>query len=455
MEKIFNQKWSVIDYAKFVTPSVLAVVSVSLYMVVDAYFIARYVGPLAMASVNIILPYFNFAFGIGIMVASGASAIIGIELGKKDIDQALKHFSLTCAFIVILAVILAIGSKLIGVEKIASLLGASEVLLPYCTVYLNIFVFAIGGIMLQIVGEFFMRLDGKPIWAFYSTVAAGLTNIALDYVLIVQMDMGIFEAGIASVMGVCVALGISIYYFLYKSRILKFSRPVKDWFFLKSTLVNGSSEMVSELSAGVKMLVFNYVVLSYAGEYGVAAMSIIMYLYYMMMSLNMGISMGISPIFSFNYGKQDFTEIQAMLKMSVIAIALASIISFAVSMLWGEAIIRLFAEGHQSVITIAKNGLFIIAFSFLLEGMSIFASGFFTSVNNGKISALISFLKTFVFTLGFVLILPGIFGLNGVWLSVPLSELAAVLLSFFFMMRFRHRYICPKVLPVSQEQPPH
>jgi len=445
MEQFFSRKWSALDYAKFVTPSVLSMISISLYTIVDALFIARYAGPLAMASVNIVMPFFCLTFGVGVMFAAGASAIIGIELGERQSEKAFAHFSLTGSVLISLAIGIILLAKGAGTGRIALLLGATDKLLPYCVSYLNAIIYGLGAVILQVAVEYFMRLDGRPGWAFFTTIGAGLTNVVLDYILIAEFGMGISGAGIASSAGIGVAVAIGIYYFIFKARMLRFARPIMDFRFLRNAMINGSSEMVSELSAGVKTLVFNYVVLSYAGEYGVAALSIMMYTYYLLSSVHIGLSIGVSPAVSFNYGRQNFPKIRELVRMSGLVMLGASVLSFVVALVYGNDIIRLFAKGEQTVVAIAEGALAIFAFSFLLEGVSILASGFFTSVNNGKISALISFLKSFVFTLGFVMVLPPLFGLNGVWLSVPMSEVAAVAMSVFFFMKYRHRYVRPEV----------
>nr|WP_287411788.1 MATE family efflux transporter [Pseudodesulfovibrio sp.] len=445
MEQFFSKKWSALDYAKFVTPSVLSMISISLYTIVDALFIARYAGPLAMASVNIVMPLFCLTFGVGVMFAAGASAIIGIELGKQQSEKAFAHFTLTVSVLLFLMVGIILLVKGMGTDRVALLLGATDKLLPYCISYLNAIIYGLGAVILQVTVEYFMRLDGSPGWAFCTTVGAGLTNATLDYILIAKFDMGISGAGLASSAGIAVAVAIGIYYFIFKARMLRFARPTMDFRFLRNAMVNGSSEMVSELSAGVKTLVFNYVVLSYAGEYGVAALSIMMYTYYLLSSVHIGLSIGVSPAISFNYGRRNFAKIRELVRTSALIMVGTSILSFLVARFYGSDIIRLFAKDEQAVITIAEGALAIFAFSFLLEGVSILASGFFTSVNNGKISALISFLKSFVFTLGFIVLLPPLFGLTGVWLSVPMSEIAAVGMSIFFFMKYRHRYVRPEV----------
>jgi len=443
MEEYFSRRWSLFDYLKFVTPSIMAMISVSLYMVIDALFVAIYAGPLAMASLNIIMPFFSFSFGIGIMMSVGASAIIGIELGQGNKAQAHSHLSLTLAFLVVFSVLICAVSLLVGSETISTLLGASEILLPYCVDYLNIFIFSIGLVLIQVFFEDFIRLDGRPSWTLYSTLGAGITNIVADYILIVHCDMGIRGAAIGSVVGILAAIAIGSYYFVFKANVLRFVIPSMDIRFLWNAMVNGSSEMVSQLSSGVKTIVFNYVVIRYAGEYGIAAMSILMYMYFMLSSFHMGLTMGVAPVISFNFGRRDFTKIRELMRTSIMVVAIASVASFLIAMFFGDHIIEAFAKGEADVILIAEQGLAIFGVTFLMEGICIFISGYFTAVNNGKLSAMVSFLKSFIFTLGFVAILPPYLGMNGVWLSVPLSEGAALIISVVLLFRTAKRYLRP------------
>jgi len=215
-------------------------------------------------------------------------------------------------------------------------------------------------------------------------------------------------------------------------------------------MVNGSSEMVSEISAGVKTLAFNYVVIRYAGEYGIAAMAIFMYMYFLLSSFHIGVIMGVAPVFSFNYGKRNFAKMRELMRTSLVVTLVASVASYSIAIWFGSDIINLFAKGKVEVIEIAEQGLLIFAVTFLIEGFCIFISGFFTSVNNGKLSAMVSFLKSFVFTLGFIFLLPPLIGMDGVWLSVPLSEGAALLISAYLLIRTAKLYLRP---PENKNQP--
>ncbi len=446
MKDLFSKPWSGKEFIKYITPSALSLLSISLYMAVDAIFISRYAGTLAMASVNIIMPLYSLILGIGIMISTGASAIMGIELGEGKHDQANSHFSFTFFFLFAVFIGTIFFGYTIGIERISLILGATDKLLPYCRDYLHIFLIGISALVLQMFFEFTIRLDGKPSWAFLTSLLGGSVNIILDYILIVRFDMGIEGAAIASTTGILATCACGASYFLFMPTTLKPVFPGIDWIFLKNSIINGSSEMVSEISSGVKTLVFNYVIIRYAGEAGVAAMSILMYLFFLLSSLYIGLSMGVSPVISFNYGSRNFEKIRELLKFSLKAIMFSAVLAFTASILLGDEVIFLFAKGQDSVVSMASTGMQIIAFSFLINGLNILGSAFFTAVNNGKISALISALKTFIFTFGFVIILPPFLGMDGIWLSLPAAELATLILTLFFMMRYRKIYITPDLV---------
>ncbi|MCG8529576.1 MAG: hypothetical protein MI749_02805, partial [Desulfovibrionales bacterium] len=265
MKDLFEKKWHTLDFIRFITPSVLGIITISLYMVVDTVFVARYAGAMAMAAVNMVMPLFSFCFSIGIMMAAGASAIVGIELGEKNRAGAQAHFSLAFFFLVAMAALTLVFFHGVGMVPMARMLGATEALLPHCQAYLEAYQLGLATVMLQIFFEFFIRLDGKPIWAFYVTLVGGLTNVALDYLLIVHFDMGVRGAGIASAAGIIISVATGCLYFLKYSKTLNFKLPAWDPSFLGRAMVNGSSEMVNDLASGVKTLVFNFILIRYAG----------------------------------------------------------------------------------------------------------------------------------------------------------------------------------------------
>ena len=443
MENNYLKQWSSLDYIKFVLPSILSLVIISLYMMVDAIFVSRYVGPMGLAAVNIVMPLFNLCVGSAIMLAAGASALIGIELGKKQKELANRHFALVLCFGLLLAGGIFLVIRGIGTEKIALTLGATETLLPYCTQYLNVFIFGLSAIMFQLLFEYFIRLDGNPMYALFVTMTSGLTNLILDYILIVRMERGIAGAGIATSAGILVAVVTGVLYFVFLSSNLKPARPIADMLFLFRSLVNGSSEMITDISSGIKILIFNLIIIGYAGEKGIAVMAIFLNLYFLMSSFHIGLIMGTAPVISLNFGARNFSKIKQLIKQSSIACLGASALVFVVSKTHASAIISWFTEDAE-VILMATEGFRIFAFTFLVNGITILASGFFTAVGNGKISSIIAAMNSIVLTLGFVAILPKFFGLKGVWFSVPLAETIAMLISIAFFVKLAKVYISPQ-----------
>lgn len=443
MNAEFSRPWNPGAFCRFVGPSVAGIVTICLYMIVDGIFIARYGGPLAMAAANIIMPLFNFSFSLGIMTAAGGFAIVGIEQGRGLQEQANGHFTLilvflggfTCLFWGIVAVA--------GLGPLCEALGATPALLPLCEIYLKYFIWGLGLVLFQVAFEYAVRLDGRPAWAFYSSVAGGLTNMGLDYLLMARLDMGIAGAGIASSAGVVVAACVGGFYFLFHARHLRPGPLLLDVKFLFRTVVNGSSEMITELSGGVKTLVFNMVILKYAGEPGVAAMAMVLYLFYAFSAVHMGLSMGVSPVISYNLGRGNFTKIRELASYSLVAGGLTCLVSFGMARFFSRPILTIFTGGHGPVMALGLAGLGIFSFTFLCNWINILASGFFTAVNNGKISALISILDTFVLTLGFVWFLPPLMGMTGIWLAVPLAEAVAAVVSLICLYAFRRRYLWP------------
>lgn len=439
MKKI-TRPWSFIDFAKYVVPSILSIMSISLYMMVDGIFISRFVGAHGMAAVNIIMPIFGLLVGIAIMVAAGGSALVGIEIGAGNKEKAKEFFSLLASLLAGASIVIPIGLYSIGLERMATLLGASEVLLPFCRDYLQAFLLGLAVVMLQLFYEFFIRLDGKPLWALALAFTGGFVNLSLDYLLIVVLDMGVTGAGYASAAGVGASVLLGTYYFLFHGENLGFIRPQWNPLFLWKTVVNGCSELITECSTAIKTVAFNYVILRYADETGVAAMAIMMYLYFLFSSFHLGLSMGIQPLISVNYGAKNHSKIKEIVQRAVLLSTSVSLVFGGIALFLREEIVNAFAKGQDSVVAYADHGLAVLSVGVTVCFITILASGFFTSVGNGKISAIISFCNSFVLTLGFIYIFPKFFGVEGVWWVIPTAEIGAASLSLYFLWKTRKRY---------------
>lgn len=448
MKDQLHSPWGITRFLTYITPSVLSILIVSLYMVVDALFVSRYAGTLAMAAVSIIMPLFSLCFGVGIMMAAGSSAVIGIEIGEGKTETARRHFSLGFYFLVATGLLIILLTVVTGWDRLARLLGASDLLMADCTLYLRAFIVGIAAVLLQVYLEYSIRLDGEPIWSFYVTLAGGFTNVALDYLFIVKLGMGVEGAGIASTAGICVASSMGVFYFLTRGNVLGFTRPVMDWTFLKDSLLNGFSEMVTEFSSGAKTLIFNRMLLAYAGEAGVAAMSILTYLYFLFSSLYIGLSMGVSPLVSVSFGAKNVERLREFMGHSIKVTLVGSLVTYLLILGYGDAIITLFTAGRADVTGLAAEGMSIMSLTFLVIGFNILSSGIFTALNNGKISAVISFLRSFVFTIGFLVVLPPIMGTSGIWASITAAEVLTLFISVFFALKYRVHYLGKEAMAI-------
>ncbi|MEG0297466.1 MAG: MATE family efflux transporter [Clostridium sp.] len=439
MEAQFTKKFTFKEFLKFVAPAVISMIFISLYTIIDGIFVSTLVGSDALASINIILPIINIIFGVAIMMGTGGSAIVAIKLGKKKYDEANSSFSLIFVAALIIGVVLTIIT-LLFFDNICMFLGATENLLPYCISYGKIIALFTPIFILKSMLEFFVRTDGDFNFSLFLSIIGGVINIILDYVFIVTFDMGISGAALATGLGVLVSMILGFWYFTSKKSTLKFVKPKFDFKLLSETMINGSSEMVTELSTGVTTLIFNILVLKYAGEDGVAALTIILYAHFLLVSTYLGFASGIAPLISYNYGCNNVSKLKETFKYSKIFILVSSIIIFISSMVFAPYIVGIFVSPESTVFSLALSGLKLFSIAFLFVGVNIFASGLFTAFSNGKISAVISFARTFLFILIGVIILPTAFDLNGVWLTVPFAELATVVLSLVFIKKYKSRY---------------
>lgn len=434
MEKIFTKKFSYKDFLIFIAPAVISMIFISLYTIIDGIFVSVLVGSDALASINIVLPIINLIFGISIMLSTGGSAIVSIFLGEKKIKEANNSFSMIFLFALILSIPLAIVC-LIFIKEILLALGATDVLLPYCIKYGRIIVLFMPIFILKSMFEFFIRTDGDFKFSLIISVIGGLINIVLDYIFIAIFNWGIEGAALATALGVLISTLMGVWYFKSSKSTLKFVKTKFDWLLIKETMINGSSEMVTELSTGFTTIIFNILALKYAGENGVAALTIILYAHFLLVSTYLGFSSGIAPLISYNYGCNNIKKLKETLKHSRMFLLTSSILIFFISIIFSKYIVGIFVDSGSPVFTLALSGLKIFSVAFLFVGINIFASGLFTSLANGKISAIISFARTFLFVIIGSLILPYLFKLDGVWLILPFAEIMTVFLSFYYIKK--------------------
>lgn len=423
----------------FAAPSMVMMLFSGLYTIVDTIFVARFVHTNALSSINIVCPVINLIVGLGTMLGAGGSALVAKKMGSRQVDEARRDFTL----IVITGIIIGFLISVVGLlflDDIIWGLGASKLLFPYCKDYLTVqLMFAVGNI-LQVLYQNLFVTAGKPSLGLILSVLAGIANIIFDYIFIVLLHIGIKGAAFGTVIGYMIPSIIGTVFFLAKRGELYFCKPSMDTCVLLKSCSNGASEMVSQLSTAITTFLFNMTMMHLLGEDGVAAITVIIYSGFLLTTLTIGFSMGVAPVISYNFGSGNVRQLKNVFRISFGFIMVISIFVFLFSFFEGEQIARIFAGNNSSVFQITKMGFAIFSFSFLFSGCNIFASAFFTSLSNGKASALISFLRTFGFIMASLLILPKFLQVIGVWLAIPVAEFLTIVLTIYLIVKHRKHY---------------
>lgn len=424
------QRFSLFSLLRFAAPSIGMMLVIALYTVTDGIFIGRYAGAQALAASNIVYPAINLVFGLSIMLASGGSALVAKNLGEGKQKGAARRFTLITAAGAAGGLLLALFLG-IFLEPALRFLGASPAMMPQCLNYLGILLpFFPAAALLPLFNAFYIA-DGRPMQGFLVSVASGLANALLDYLFLAHLGMGIRGAGLATGLADLLAALIGLLYFSRFSRTLRFSPFHFEPAAMRQACGNGISELVTQLSVGIVTLLFNRITFVWAGENGVAAISVILYAEMLLTSLFMGFTNGVAPVFSYHYGARRQDELIRLLKLSLAAIAAGGVLAFSLSRLTAEPLIRLFLPGGGDVFHLTLAGFLPFSLSFLFVGFNIFAIGFFTALSNGRTSALLSFTRNLAGVVIFLLVLPRLLGLTGVWLAVPAADAAALLLALF------------------------
>lgn len=423
---------------KFAMPTILMMIFMGLYTVVDTVFVARFINTDALSAVNIVCPVINIIVGLSGMLATGGSAIIARKMGAGKTREARQDFTL----IVIAAAVMGLLIALLGTFFLGSLirgLGASPVLYSYCRDYLFILLLFSPASCLQVIFQNLMVTAGRPGLGTVLSVNAGLINIVLDYIFIIVLDLGIAGCALGTGIGYTFPAVLGLVYFFRSRGTLYFVKPSLSFRVLSESLLNGSSEMVSQAAAAVTTFLFNRIMMGLLGENGVAAITIIIYTQFMLSTLYMGFSMGVAPVISYNFGSGNSRRLIHILKSCLAFIGVLSVIIFITSMILGGPLVHIFSPEGSEVYDIARKGFMIFPYSFLFCGINIFASATFTALSNGKVSAVISFLRTFGFITAALLVLPKLLGVHGVWLAVPLAEAVTVVMAVGFLGNWMRR----------------
>ena len=425
---------------RFTLPSIVMNIFSSLYIIADGYFVANFTGQTEFAAVNLIMPVLNILGTIGYMFGVGGSALIAKTLGEKDRERANRLFSLIVLATSCLGVLMMVPGFLF-MPQIVSMLGAEGKLLEDSVLYGRIFILALPAWIWVYEFQLFFVTAEKPGLGLAVTLCAGLCNIALDALFIIGFQWGLAGAAAASALTQIVGGVFPLIYFGRKNNsLLRLVKPVWDGRALLKCCTNGSSEFMAEAAVSLVGILYNIQLLKYAGEDGVVIYGQLMYVSLIFSAMFVGYSNGIGPVFSYHYGAQDHGELKNLRKRSLVIIGITSVAMCILSEALAYPFSALFLQDAGHLIPDSVHAFRIASFAYLFTGMAIFGSAFFTALNNGQVSALISFLRTFVFELGAVLILPVMFGMDGIWYSIVFAELMAAAVGSIFMSVLRKKY---------------
>lgn len=439
MTKSIGQNFKFLSLLRFALPSMVMMVFMSLYTIVDGVFISRLVGSEALSASNIIYPATSILIAVGIMLATGGSAIIAMKLGEKKEQEARENFSM----IIIAGFIFGVLAMVLGnlfLTPLVRLLGATDLIVGQCEAYLGTLLYFAPACVLQLFFQSFFVTAGRPVAGLIVTIAGGIANAILDYVFMGPMNMGIGGAALATGIGQLVPAIAGLLYFFFTKGDLHFVKPKLDLKVLKESCLNGSSEMVTNLSTAIVTYLFNIIMLKLLGETGVAAITIVLYGQFMFNSLYMGFAIGVAPVISYNYGSKNTAMLRRVFKICISFVMASAAVVSVMALLGSPLIVEIFTPKGTETYEIARNGFFLFSINYFFAGMNIFSSSLFTALSNGKISAAISFLRTFGFIVVCVLVLPEIIGVNGVWLAVPVAEFLTIFVSFWFLWRKKEEY---------------
>ncbi len=418
---------------KFTLPSIVMMIFTSIYGVVDGFFVSNFAGQVEFTAVNFIMPFLMMLGAVGFMFGTGGSALVAKTMGEGDREKANRIFSM----LIYVSIGVGVAISALGIvflRPIAAWLGAEGALLENCVTYGRIILLANPAFILQMEFQSFFITAEKPQLGLFVTVAAGVTNMALDALLVGILPWGIVGAAAATGLSQVVGGLVPMLYFARKnSSLLRLGRLHFDGRALMKTCTNGSSELMSNISMSLVGMLYNVQLLKYAGENGVAAYGVMMYVNMIFIAVFIGYSIGTAPIIGYHYGAQNHTELRGLLRKSFAIISVCAVGMLGLSLLLALPLAKIFVGYDAVLLKMTVEGFRIFALSFLFAGFAIFFSGFFTALNDGLTSAIISFLRTLVFQIAAVLLLPLFWELDGIWISIVVAEVMAVLTGLFFL----------------------
>ncbi len=425
---------------RFTLPSIIMMIFTSIYGIVDGIFVSNFAGKTPFAAINLIMPVFLIIGAIGFMIGTGGSALVARYLGEGRQEKANATFSMLIYVSLCFSLIISVLGA-IYIRSVAYALGARGQMLSDCVLYGRILLPSMFAFILQNELQAFMIVAEKPLLGLWVTVAAGVTNIVLDALLVAVFKLGLAGAAIATATSQLVGGTFPLLYFIFtKKSPLRLVKARVDMKALFKTCANGSSEMMTNISMSLVTILYNFQLIRFAGENGIVAYGVIMYVNFIFISVFIGFCVGSAPIISFHYGANNTLELKKLLKMSLVIIFSFSVIMTVVSILLAMPLSKVFVGYDKDLFAMTVRGFTIYCFSFMLAGFNIFGSSFFTALNNGLVSAIISFLRTLLFQVIAVLVLPIFLKLDGIWLSIIAAEALSLMVVFTFMKNMRSKY---------------
>ena len=421
---------------RFTLPSIAMMIFTSIYSVVDGFFVSNFAGKTPFAAVNLIMPFLMVVSTVGFMFGTGGTAIVAKVLGEGDRDRANRYFSLFTYVAFGLGALFSVLGILF-IRPIARLLGAEGALLENCVVYARINLAATPFFILQLLFQSFFIAAEKPQLGLAVTISSGVTNMVLDAVLVTLLPLPfkLTGAAIATAMSQAVGGVVPLFYFFRKnSSILQLGKTSYEGKAVLRACTNGSSEFMSNISMSIVGMLYNIQLMKYAGENGIAAYGVMMYVSMVFSGAFIGYSIGTASVIGYHYGAQNHRELKSLLRKSICLISIFGICMVTAAQLLAVPLSKIFVGYDPALMALTVSGFRIFALSFLFMGFAIFSSGFFTALNDGLTSALISFLRTLVFQVAAVVLLPLIWGIDGVWISIVVAEVMAVMLGILFLI---------------------
>ena len=425
---------------RFTLPSICMMVFTSIYGVVDGLFVSNFAGKTPFAAINLVMPFIMILGGMGFMIGTGGTALVSKLMGEGKKDEANSTFSMMVLFTLLLGIVLsAVG--FLTMRPVSYFLGATDAMIDDCVLYGRIVTGFTFAFMLQNVFQSFFIAAEKPRLGLIVTVAAGITNMVLDALFIAVFNWGVAGAAIATGLSQCVGGVLPLIYFLRPNDSLLRMRPTS--LRLRPILQacgNGSSELMSNISSSLVGMLYNFQLMRLIGEDGVSAYGVLMYVQFIFVAIFIGYSIGCAPVVSFHFGAQNHSELKSLLRKSTLLMASGGVLLTIAARLLAAPLARLFVGYDAGLFELTSHAFRLFSWSFLLAGFNIFASGFFTALNNGAISAAISFLRTLVFQTASVLILPLLLDVDGIWWAITVAEIFAFLISLMFLYLKRNKY---------------